>query len=102
MIFERLLSRQKIDDSDPHKVIPISFNIQHILYDRYYSIGKGEEEGKYLVQTRLQSKSSGIALPAVHGEDEGINPSVQPEKQVTKPIVVVMEVKNPTQIKPRI
>ena len=60
--------------------------MQNILYDRYYSIGKGKEEGKYLVQTRLQSKSSGITLPAVHRADKGINPSVQAEKQVTKPM----------------
>ena len=64
--------------------MPIPFNMQNILYDRYYNIDKREVEGKYLVQTRLQSKSSGITLPAVHGVDKGINPSVQPEKQVIK------------------
>ena len=73
-----------------------------MLYDRYYSIGKRGEEGKYLVQTRSQSKSSGITLPAVHGAEKGINPSIQLEKQVTKFIVVATVVKTSTQTKPRI
>ena len=47
-----------------------------------------KEEGKYLIQKRSQSKSSGIILPAVHGVDKGINLSVKPEKQVIKPIIV--------------
>ena len=85
-----------------HEVIHISFNMQNILYDRYYSIDKGEEEGKCLVQTRSQSMSSNITFPEIHGTDIGINPNVQPEKQVTKHIVVATVVKNSTQIKPRI
>ena len=40
MILSDYLSRQKFDDSKPHEVIPISFNMQNILYDRYDSIGK--------------------------------------------------------------
>ena len=95
MILSDFLSRQKVDDSNLHEVIPISFNMQNILYDIYYKIGKREEEGKYLVQTRFQSKSSSIALPAVHGVDKGINPSMQPEKQVIKPIVVATEKMTP-------
>ena len=102
MILSDFLSRQKIEDSNPYKVISISFNMQNILYDRYYNICKREGECKYLGQTGSQSKLSSITLPAVHGMDIGINPSVQSEKQVIKPIVVVTEVKNPTQIKPRI
>ena len=49
--------------------------MQHILYDRYYNIGEREEEEKYLIQTRSQSKSSSITLSAVHGVNKGINPS---------------------------
>ena len=65
-------------------------------------VGEREEEGKYLVQTRLQYKSSGITLPAVHGVDKGINQSVKPEKQAIRPMIVALDVKVPTQIKPRI
>ena len=41
------LSRQKHDDSNPHDIIPISFNMYNILYERYYNLGLTD---KYLVQ----------------------------------------------------
>ena len=102
MILSGFLSRQKNDNSNLHKIIPISFNMQNILYNRYYNIGERNEEGKYLIQTRSQSKSHGITLPAVHRVDKGINPSVKPEKQAMEPKIVTTGVKVPTQIKPRI
>ena len=49
---------------------------------------------KYLVQTQSQVK-----LPEVHGTDKGLDPNVQPEKQVMKPIAVT-KVKEMSQIKP--
>ena len=78
-----MFSRQKQDDSNTHEIIPISFNMQNILQSRYDDISE-REEGKYLVQTRLQAKSSGIALPEVHGVDKNI----RLEKQVIKPILL--------------
>ena len=48
MILSDFLSRQEIDKSDPHEIIPISFDMKAILNEKYYKI---EEEGKYLVQT---------------------------------------------------
>ena len=57
MIFIVLLSRQKHDDSNPHEVISISFNMQGILQARYYNLCKGNL-GKYLAQTRPQVKSN--------------------------------------------
>ena len=48
MILCDFLSRQKHDNSNPHEVIPISFNIHSVLQDRYYNIGEPE---KYLMQT---------------------------------------------------
>ena len=74
--------------------------MQSILHSRYYNIGE-RKEGKYLVQTRSQAKSSGITLPAVHGIDKGVDPKVQPEKQVIKPIIA-SEAKGVTQNKPRL
>ena len=77
--------------------------MQNILYDRYYNIGERKEEEKYLIQTRSQSKSSVITSPAAYGVDNGINPSVKPEKkQIIIPVTVATEVKTPTQNKPRI
>ena len=52
------------DDSNPHKIILISFNMYTSLYETYCSI---ETEEQYLVQTRSRTKSRGIALPEVHG-----------------------------------
>ena len=48
MILSDLLSRQMIDSSNPHGIIPISFDIQAVLKDRYYNIGN---DSKYLIQT---------------------------------------------------
>ena len=70
-----VLSRQKHDNSNPNEIIHISFNMQNILYSKYYNTQKRKED-KYLVQTRLQAKSSGITLPAVLGIDKGIDPNV--------------------------
>ena len=63
MILNDFLSRQKIDDSNPCKIILTSFNMREVLQERYYrlyNMGIGE---KYLVQTRSQTKSSGVKLP---------------------------------------
>ena len=58
MILSDFLSRQGTDKSDPHEIILISFDMKSILNDKYYNV---EEEGsKYLVQTRSQTKDSGM------------------------------------------
>ena len=75
LILSDFLCRQRHDDSNPHEIIPISFNMQNILNSKYYITGK-TKECKYLVQTRWQVKSSIITLPAVHGVDKGIDPKV--------------------------
>ena len=100
MILIDFLSRQLHEDSNPHVIIPISFNIQGILQSRYYNLGK-ENLGKYLVQTRSQTKSSSIRLPEVHGIEKGLDLNIPPEKQVIKPIVAV-ERKETSQIKQRL
>ena len=81
MILSDFLSRQEKDKSDPHEIIPISFDMKTILNDRYYKV---EEEGKYLVQTRSQTKDSGIKIPEVHGTKKGIDPNLRPEWLVRK------------------
>ena len=62
MILSDFLSRQRTDDSNPHEIIPISFDMQAILRDRYYNVGQ-KKESKYLIQTWSQAKTSGIKLP---------------------------------------
>ena len=40
MTLSDFLSRQRMDNSNPHEIIPISFDIQSILRDKYYNIGQ--------------------------------------------------------------
>ena len=75
MILSDFLSRQKNDDSNPHEIIPISFNMHKILDDNYYNM----EE--YLLQTRSQARSSGIKLPEVNCMGKNLDPNLKPEKQ---------------------
>ena len=39
MILSDFLSRQKNDDSNPHEVIPISFNMYQVLENNFMMIG---------------------------------------------------------------
>ena len=65
MILSDFLSRQRMDNSNSHEIIPISFDMQAILKDRYYNVGQ-EKDNRYLIQTQFQPKTSGIKLPEVH------------------------------------
>ena len=84
MILSDFLSRQNVDDSNPHEIIPISFNLRTVLQDRYYNL-EGEKE-KFMIQTRSQTKASGVQLPEVHGTKKGLDPHKIPEKQL-QPVV---------------
>ena len=64
MILGDFLSRQNHNDSNPHGIIPISFNMHNLLHEKYYNIGKTE---KCLVQMSSQTKLSRIKLPDIHG-----------------------------------
>ena len=48
MALSDFLSRQNHNYSNPHEIIPISFNMYQVLYENYYNIGNTEN---YLVQT---------------------------------------------------
>ena len=100
MLLSDFLSRQRHDDSNPHEIIPISFNMQGILQSQCYNLGEGYL-GKYLVQTRSQMKSSSIRSPEVHHIGKRLDLNILPEKQMIKPIVA-SEVKGTSQIKPRL
>ena len=49
MILSDFLSRQEIEKTDLHEIIPISFDMKAILNDQCYKLE--EENSKYLVQT---------------------------------------------------
>ena len=93
MILSDILSRQKHDDSYPHDIIPISFNMHNVLHEKYYNLGLTD---KYLVQIQSQTKSSRIKLPEVHGVKKTVDTNVLPEKQKSAP-----QVKKGSEIKPR-
>ena len=83
MVLSDFLTRQKHDSSNPHEIIPISFNMYQVLHKKYYDIGN---TGNYLVQTSPQTKSSGIKLPENHGVRKNLDPNILPEKQYVNPI----------------
>ena len=80
MVLSDFLSRQNNDDSNPHEIILISFNMHKVLHENDYNIEN------YLVQTRSQARSSGTKLPEVHGMGKNLDPNIKPEKQHANPI----------------
>ena len=77
MILSDFLSAQTHDNSNPHEIIPISFNMYTALYENYYSI---EIEDQYLVQMWSQAKMTGVMLPEVHGMKNILDTNILPEK----------------------
>ena len=66
MVLSDFLSRQLGDKSDPHQIIPISFNIKEVLSRNY----QNNTKAAFMVHTRSQSK--GVKAPAVQ---KTLNPS---------------------------
>ena len=58
MVLSDFLSRQKMDDSNPHELIPISFSLRDQVSDHFYCIDNKinlPRKDKYMVvQTRSQ------------------------------------------------
>ena len=81
MILSDFLSRQKIDDSNPSEIILISFNMREVLQERYYNLYNMRINDKYLVQSRSQTKASGVKLPEVHGVEKGLDLHIKPGRQ---------------------
>ena len=80
MVLSDFLPRQNNDDSNPHEIVPIYFNMHKVLHETYYNTDS------YLVQTRSQARSSGLKLPEVHGMRKNLDPNIKPEKQHANPI----------------
>ena len=104
MVLSNFLSRQKTDNSNPHKIIPISFTLKSLSCEHFYRIDRmtrfsETEANKYLIQTRSQAISSGIKVPEIHGVNKGINPYVKPERQRPLSILPTHSIPptNPTQ-----
>ena len=80
MVLNDFLSRQNNDDSNPHEIIHISYNMHQVLHKNHY------DTENYLVQTRSQARSIGIKLSEVHDMGKNLDPSIKPEKQHANPI----------------
>ena len=92
MVLSDFLSRQQTNDSNPHELIPILFSLRDQVSDYFYRIDNENnlpKKDEYMVQTRSQVRSSGIRLPEIHGANKGLDPHVQPGKQVSFPIQTV-------------
>ena len=77
MVLSDFLSRQPGNKSDPHQIIPISFNIKEVLR-RNYQINA---EATFMVQTRSQSR---VKTPMVKSSSNCSNT----EEQEIKPIII--------------
>ena len=83
MVLSDFLSRQLGEKSDPHHIIPISFNIKEMLKENY----QNKEEATFMVQTRSQSK---VKAPMVKRSANSSNArdSSNTEVQEIKPIII--------------
>ena len=87
MILRYFLLQQNSDDSNPNKIIPLSFDTYKILenhlnnFDKNYALGNS----KYLIQIHSQAKKSVTKLLKVHGVQKWLDPNLRPEKQYTIP-----------------
>ena len=66
MVLSNFLYRQKTDDSNPHKFIPILFTLRSQVDNHFYRINNENDQprtDRYLVKTSSQAKSGGIKLP---------------------------------------
>ena len=84
MVLSDFLSRQKMADSNPYEIIPISFTLRSQVDNNFYQINNEIDQARideYLVQTRSQAKSSGIKVPEIHGANKGLNPHFKLGKQ---------------------
>ena len=95
MVLSDFLSRQKMDDSNPHKLIPISFTLKSQVDNHFYCIHNEinrPKNDRYLVQARSQVKSNGIKLPEIHHANKGLDPHVQPGKQKPFPSLPIQTI----------
>ena len=92
MVLSDFLSRQQGDKSDPHQIIPISFNMKQILRKNYQNIVKDT----FTVQTRSQIKSKGMRAPTVQGATKTSDKTrreVKPTVTDDTPIIIDLDTK---------
>ena len=61
--------------------------MREVLQEKCYNLYNMRINEKYLVQTRSQTKSSGVKLPEVHGIGKGLDSHIKTrETEISKPI----------------
>ena len=75
MVLSDFLSRQPGDKSDPHRIIPISFNIKEVLRRNY----QYNAEATFMFQTRPQSR---VKTPMVKKSSNSSNTEEQEIKLI--------------------
>ena len=89
IILSDFLFRQTHNTSDPHEIIPMSFNMYNTLYETNY---KNDSTDRYIVQRPSQTKVVGVMLPEVHGARKTIVTHSPIEKQ--KPQIQQKQIDN--------
>ena len=79
MVLSDFLLRQNRDSSNPHEIIPISFNMGKVLQQNYQIYTK-----TYLVQTRSQRKAKNARTSDTQS---GVTSIGKPRKEM-KPIII--------------
>ena len=80
MVLSHFLSRQHRDDSNPHEIIPISFNMGQLPKQNYHNYTKDT----FLVQTRSQSKRKNVK---VHDVCSGTRSTGKTRKEIKSIII---------------
>ena len=62
------LSRIKVDKSNPHEIIPISFDLQEVLQEKYY------------IHSQSDAQKGGTAVGKVPGQEKPLLLHMKPEK----------------------
>ena len=57
MILSDFFSRQTHEDSDPHDIIPVSFNMHNTLHERYYKIETKEILGTEAIANKVKQNN---------------------------------------------
>ena len=98
MVLSNFLFRKKMDSSNLHEIIPISFTLKSLMGDHFYQINNMNEisqpeTSKYLIQTRSQAKSGDIKVPEIHGVNKGLNPHIKLGRQRPLPTLPMHSIK---------
>ena len=94
MILSDFLSRQKHDNSGPHDIIPISFNMHDVLHEIYYNIEDRQifsadtiaDKNKQYKATRGPQCKENLEYKNIAEKNQKITPQIKKNVEI-KPIL---------------